>query len=50
MLFIFVVGWIFVMMWFDFLIMWLNFVMIVRLVSVFVFRDILGVRVNLSDL
>lgn len=50
MLFIFVVGWIFVMMWFDFLVMWLNFVMIVRLVSVFVFRDILGVRVNLSDL
>lgn len=50
MLFIFLVGWIFVMMWFDFLVMWLNFVMIVRLVSVFVFRDILGVRVNLSDL
>lgn len=50
MLFIFVVGWIFVMMWFDFFVMWLNFVMIVRLVSVFVFRDILGVRVNLSDL
>lgn len=50
MLFIFVVGWIFVMIWFDFLVMWLNFVMIVRLVSVFVFRDILGVRVNLSDL
>lgn len=50
MLFIFVVGWIFVMMWFDFLVMWLNFVMIVRLVSVFVFRDNLGVRVNLSDL
>lgn len=50
MLFIFVVGWIFVMMWFDFLVMWLNFVMIVRLVSVFVLRDILGVRVNLSDL
>lgn len=49
-MFIFVVGWIFVMMWFDFLVMWLNFVMIVRLVSVFVFRDILGVRVNLSDL
>lgn len=50
MLFIFVVGWIFVMMWLDFLVMWLNFVMIVRLVRVFVFRDILGVRVNLSDL